>query len=64
MYSKYTASAAAAVAAAATKMVRLSLNLPVLLYLRLKCVDDIALQVAEEFFVRRVVYSRVKLCLH
>ena len=56
--------AKSAAAAAATKMVRLSLNLPVLLYLRLKCVDDIALQVAEEFFVRRVVYSRVKLCLN
>jgi len=34
------------------------------LYLRLKCVDNIALQVAEEFFVRRVEFRRVKLCLH
>ena len=39
--------AAAAAAAATTKMVRLSLNLPVLLYLRLKCVDDIVLQAVE-----------------
>jgi len=40
-----------------------TVNLPVLLRLRLKCVDDIVLQALEEFFVRRVVFGCIKLCL-
>ena len=42
----------------------MSLNLPVLLYLRLDCIDNIVSQVVEKFIVRRVELARAELRLN